>query len=60
MVASLGVSRAYRDEQLKRVSPEMQRIKRPPVNDALGLALYEQRIAQLLFDAIKAAGRPKG
>lgn len=47
-------------EQLKKVSPEMQRIKRPPVQDALGLALYEHRIAQLLFDAVKAAGRPKG
>jgi hypothetical protein len=47
-------------DQLKKVSPEMQRIKRPPVSDALGLALYEHRIAQLLFDAVKAAGRPKG
>lgn len=47
-------------EQLKRVSPEMQRIKRPPVQDGLGLALYEHRIAQLLFDAVRAAGRPKG
>ncbi len=47
-------------EQLKKVSPEMQRIKRPPVQDGLGLALYEHRIAQLLFDAVKAAGRPKG
>lgn len=47
-------------DQLKKVSPEMQRIKRPPVQDALGLALYEHRIAQLLFDAVKAAGRPKG
>jgi hypothetical protein len=46
-------------EQMKKVSPEMQRIKRPAVQDALGLALYEHRIAQLLFDAIKAAGRPK-
>lgn len=47
-------------EQLKKVSPEMQRIKRPPVQDGLGLALYEHRIAQLLFDAVRAAGRPKG
>jgi hypothetical protein len=47
-------------EQLKKISPEMQRIKRPPVQDALGLALYEHRIAQLLFDAVKAAGRPRG
>jgi hypothetical protein len=46
-------------EQLKKVSPEMQRIKRPPVTDGLALALYEHRIAQLLFDAMRAAGRPK-
>lgn len=47
-------------EQLKRVSPEMQRLKNPPKTDPLAIALYEQRLAQLLFDAIKATGRPKG
>jgi hypothetical protein len=47
-------------EQLKRVSPEMQRLKNPPKTDSLATALYEQRLAQLLFDAIKATGRPRG
>jgi hypothetical protein len=47
-------------EQLKRVAPEMQRLKNPPKTDPLAIALYEQRIAQLLFDAIKSAGRPRG
>ncbi len=47
-------------DQLKKVSPEMQRLKNPPKTDPLAIALYEQRLAQLLFDAIKSAGRPRG
>ena len=41
------------------MSPEIQRIRKPASTDSLGLALYEQRLSQYLFDAIKSAGRPK-
>jgi hypothetical protein len=47
-------------DELKKVSPDIQRMKRPSSQDSMGLAIYEQRISQYLFDAIKAAGRPKG
>lgn len=47
------------DEQLRRLAPDIQRFRKPPTTDTLGIALYEQRLAQLLFDAIRVAGRPK-
>jgi hypothetical protein len=46
--------------QLERVGTDIQRMKKPASNDSLALALYEQQLAQYLFDAIKAAGRPRG
>ena len=47
-------------DELKHVSPDIQRLKYPAKTDPLGLALYEQRLAEFLFDAIKAGGRPRG
>lgn len=47
------------DEQLRRLAPDIQRFRKPATTDTLGIALYEQRLAQLLYDAIKSAGRPK-
>ena len=47
------------DEQLRRLAPDIQRCRKPATTDTLGIALYEQRLAQLLYDAIKTAGRPK-
>lgn len=46
-------------EELQRLAPDIQRFQKPATTDPLGLTLYEQRLAQLLYDAIKAAGRPK-
>ena len=47
-------------DELKRVSPDIQRLKYPAKTDQMGLALYEQRLTAFLFDAIKASGRPRG
>lgn len=47
-------------DQMKKVSPDIQRMKRPSSQDSIGQTIYEQRVAQYLFDAIKSAGRPKG
>jgi len=47
-------------EQLLKLRTDIQRLRKPASTDSLGLTLYEQRIAQLLFDAIKASGRPRG
>jgi hypothetical protein len=47
-------------DELKRVAPDIQRLKYPAKTDQMGLALYEQRLAEFLFDAIKASGRPRG
>ena len=47
-------------EELTRFAPDIQRLKYPAKADALGLTLYEQRLAEFLFDAIKASGRPRG
>jgi len=46
-------------DELKRVAPDIQRLKYPAKSDAIGLTLYEQRLAEFLFDAIKASGRPR-
>ena len=56
--ALLLVENSY--EHLKKVAPEMQRLKNPAKSDALAITLYEQRLSQHLFDAIKGAGRPRG
>ncbi len=47
-------------DELKRVAPDIQRLKYPAKTDQMGLALYEQRLTEFLFDAIKASGRPRG
>jgi hypothetical protein len=47
-------------DDLKHFAPDIQRLKYPAKTDHIALALYEQRIAEFLFDAIKAAGRPRG
>ena len=47
-------------DELKREAPDMQRLKYPAKTDPMGLALYEQRLAEFLFDAIKVSGRPRG
>jgi hypothetical protein len=47
-------------ESLQRLAPDIQRFRKPATCDPLGITLYEQRLAQLLYDAIKIAGRPKG
>ena len=56
--ALLLVENSY--ENLKKVSPEMQRLKNPAKSDSLAITVYEQRLSQYLFDAIKGAGRPRG
>ncbi len=56
--AFLLVENAY--DELKKAAPEIQRVRYPAKTDNLAQALYEQRLAQVLYDAIKAAGRPKG
>lgn len=47
-------------EQLTKLLPEMRQLKVPPKNDSMAIALYEQKLTQILWDAIKAAGRPRG
>ena len=46
-------------EQLRRLAPDIQRFNKPASADTLGLVLYEQRLSQHLYDAIKGAGRPR-
>ena len=47
-------------DHLTKVSPDIQRLKRPPLQDSLAMTVYEKRIEQYLYDAIRTAGRPKG
>ena len=56
--AMLLVENSY--EQLRKLAPDIQRFQKPATTDTLGITLYEQRLAQYLYDAIKQAGRPKG
>jgi len=47
-------------DQLTKLAPDIQRFRKPGTTDMLGITLYEQRLSQYLYDAIKSAGRPKG
>ncbi len=55
--ALLLIENSY--EELKRSRHEMQRLRYPGKSDPFGLVLYEQRLAEFVYDAIKATGRPK-
>jgi len=46
-------------EQLMKLAPDIQRFRKPGTTDLLGITFYEQRLSQFLYDAIRAAGRPK-
>lgn len=56
--AMLLVENSY--EPLRKLAPDIQRFQKPATTDPLGITLYEQRLAQYLYDAIKLAGRPRG
>lgn len=47
-------------EHLLKLLPEMKALKIPAKQDAIGVALYEQKLSQILWDGIKGAGRPRG
>lgn len=46
-------------DQLVRLAPEIQRLRKPATTNVLGIVLYEQRLAGFLYDAIRNSGRPK-
>ena len=56
--AFMLIENAY--DELKRRSPEIQSLRYPGRSDQIRLTLYEHRIAEVLFEAIKASGRPRG
>lgn len=47
-------------EHLLKLLPEMKTLKIPAKQDAIGVAIYEQKLSQILWDGIKGAGRPRG
>jgi hypothetical protein len=47
-------------DELGRLGPDIRRLKYPAKTDHVGQTLYEQRLTEFLFDAIKASGRPRG
>ena len=48
------------NDHLMKLLPEMKSLKVPAKHDALAITLYEQKLSQILWDAIKGAGRPRG
>lgn len=46
-------------EELKINRQQMQNLRHPGKADPIGLVLYEQRLAEFMFDAIRSTGRPK-
>lgn len=44
--------------ELERRKPEMQALKRPPKGNHLETALYEEKLGAIIYDALRAAGRP--
>lgn len=55
--ALLLVENSY--ENLKRNKLEVQRLRHPSKEDKMGLLFYEQRLAELLYEAISVSGPPK-
>ncbi len=47
------------EDQLDKKVDELQRLKRPAKADRVGITMYEYHLAQILYDAMRAAGRPK-
>lgn len=47
-------------DHLMKLLPEMKSLKVPAKHDSLAITLYEQKLSQILWDAIKGAGRPRG
>jgi hypothetical protein len=46
-------------DELKRMSPDIKRLRRPAKQDSLAWLFYEHRLAEYIYDALKASGRPK-
>lgn len=47
------------EEELDKKVDELQRLRRPAKADRVGITMYEYHLAQILYDAMRAAGRPK-
>jgi hypothetical protein len=45
--------------ELDKKLDELQRLRRPAKADRVGITMYEYHLAQILYDAMRAAGRPK-
>ena len=48
----------HANEPLMRLAPDIQRLRKPATTDMLGIVLYEQRLSEFLYDAIRASGHP--
>jgi hypothetical protein len=47
------------EEEFQKLAPHIQRIEEPSKNDPLAMALYEQKVAEVLWEGIRRSGRPK-
>lgn len=47
------------ESELDKRADELQRMRRPAKADRMGITMYEYQLAQILYDAMRAAGRPK-
>jgi len=46
-------------DEVEKRRPELHAMRMPPKTDRLGNTMYEYRIAEILYEAIEATGRPK-
>lgn len=49
----------HSNSELELRKPQMKALKRPPKGKHLETALYEYELSQIVYDALRAAGRPK-
>jgi hypothetical protein len=59
LVRALLIILENAQDQLEKKLPEIHRMRVPPRTDRLANSLYEYRLAEILYNAIEAAGRPK-
>jgi hypothetical protein len=59
LVRALLIILENSQDELEKKLPEIHRMRVPPRTDRLANSLYEYRLAELLYEAIEAAGGPR-
>lgn len=48
----------HADPQLQQLRPILEQLVNPPKSDSMAMILYERRLAELVWEALRRAGKP--